>query len=236
LVVASGVVVIGDSISAACSLDLAIGGVGAMTWAERIADTLGQPLTVHAKSGAATNQMISDLLPKLAGQYRIGLVYAGINNVLSARKERRSGFEADMETILRVTAEHADRVLVMTMPDALGAIGVPWAYGPAMRQRVDTGNRAIRAAAQRMNAEVIPAPDLGSDERVWSDYIHLTSLGHLAMADATMTVVDPAAARPSSRVEVGHISHGYYVWRKKDLRHRRARPSARAIAGWLIAR
>ncbi|CAN7468490.1 SGNH/GDSL hydrolase family protein [Arthrobacter sp. LjRoot78] len=226
-----GIVAVGDSITNACSADLVLDGVPARSWVEWVASAAGEPLTVHARPGAAS-AAVHDLLPDNAERYRLGLVYVGVNNIISWRWWRRDDLEADLRNIVKRMADRADRVAVMQYPDTLGRAGTLAPYGPFLRRRV----RAAQAIAARVAAEsgatLIQPPALDGD-RIWVDGVHPTSTGHLAMGQAALAALNLPAVDT-----FGHAParSDFANWRRLELVRFRFRQPIYGIGTWLLGR
>ncbi|UKA69598.1 SGNH/GDSL hydrolase family protein [Arthrobacter sp. FW306-06-A] len=226
-----GIVAAGDSITNACSADLVVDGVPARSWVEWVAAAAGEPLTVHARPGAAS-ATVRNLLPDTAERYRLGLVYVGVNNIISWRWWRRDDLEADLRDIVKRMSDRADRVSVMQYPDTLGRAGAVFPYGPFLLRRV----RAAQAIAARVAAEsgatLIKPPALTGD-RMWIDGVHPTSTGHLAMGQAALSALGlppvDTFAHASARPDFGR-------WRRRELVRFRLRQPVHGIGTWLLGR
>lgn len=181
-----GIVAIGDSITNACSEDLNVSGVPSLSWAEWLALALGEPLTVHAKPGAGSSEIL-EMLPRELPASRLAVVFVGVNNIISWRKWRTNDLAADLTAILnRVSG--TERIAVMLPPKTLGQTWVPFPYGPLRRQRIAEARATICQVAALGGAVVIESPRL-TGSRVWIDAVHPTSTGHLAMADAALAAL-----------------------------------------------
>lgn len=224
----SGVIAVGDSVTNACSRDLAIGGLDALSWAQRVADGIGQPLTVHARPGASSATIRRELLPQIDGRYSLGLVYVGINNVTSWRAWRREDLAEDLSVIVARVAEVADRVLVMGYPSTLGQARTVWPYGPGLGARLRDANRTVeRAAAQ--SATLVQCPPLGGDE-VWVDGVHPTSLGHHAMAQAALGALGVTLPPPAPV----SLAPAFRAWRRRESVRFALSAPPRGVGKWLL--
>lgn len=176
-VVETGIVALGDSIIDADD-----------SWAHWLSLATGQPLTRLSVGGSCSPDVLQQL-PGLAGhRYDIACLTVGTNDVIRAWDADR--FAADLAVIVGTAAEHADRVVIQTIP--LGVRHFP-GESPMIRRRVERANAIIRATG----ALVVVGEDLRAPETLCSDRIHPTTLGQLVLADraAELLGVD---GRPSS--------------------------------------
>lgn len=150
----TGIVAIGDSITNACSADLALGGVPARSWVQVVADVLQMPLDVHARPGASSAEIRRDLLPNVTDGHALGLVYVGVNNITSWRSWRRENLADDLAAIVRRMGEASDRVLVMGYPPNLGHSRAVWPYGPSLKSRIGAAAAVVEKVATGHGAGV----------------------------------------------------------------------------------
>lgn len=224
-----GIVAVGDSITNACSADLVVDGVPARSWVEWVAAAAGEPLTVHARPGAAS-AAVKALLPDSAERYSLGLVYVGVNNIISWRWWRRDDLEADLRDIIKRVP--ADRVAVMQYPDTLGRAGTLFPYGPFLRRRVRAAQAIAARVASETGATLIQPPSLTGD-RMWVDGVHPTSTGHLAMGQAALAALGLPTADSVAYTEP---RPDFAQWRKRELVRFRLRQPFRGIGTWLLGR
>lgn len=176
-----GVVAVGDSITNSCGFPA--GNLPLATWAQWVARALGEPITTHARSGASTDAIRADLLPNVDGEYRLGLVYCGTNDLLRSRPVEQ--YAADLEEILARVAKVCDTVLTFTPPLWVGRVPTVAPYGRRMT-RVNAYSAAIRDVAEPLGVEVVQAPELSGPRFVAADRVHPTAAGQLAFADAAV--------------------------------------------------
>lgn len=227
-----GIVAVGDSITNACSEDLSVGGVPSKSWVEWVALALGESLTVHAKPGASSSEILA-LLPAEVPVARLGLVFVGVNNIISWRKWRRDDLAADLAAILdRLGAE---RKAVMLPPHTLGRTCAPFPYGPGRKARIRKARAAIEHVAAEHGATVIESPAFVGDQ-MWIDGVHPTSTGHLAMADAALAALgEPARASDLER-EHASLRPDFRQWRAQAVAKFILTQPAHGISTWLLGR
>lgn len=228
-----GIVAVGDSITNACSKDLSVGGVPSRSWAEWVAAAIGEPLTVHAKPGASSKEILS-LLPVEIPPARLALVFVGVNNVISWRKWRTNDFAADLGAILDRLAG-TERIAVMLPPKSLGKTFAPLAYGPLRKYRIKQARAVIRSVAGKRGATVIDSPRLDGD-RIWIDGVHPTSTGHLAMADAALAALGNAARASSLEFHHATLRPDFQKWRARAAARFALTQPAHGIGTWLLGR
>lgn len=221
----------GDSITNACSADLVVGGVPARSWVEWVAAAVDEPLTLHAQPGASSSA-IKALLPQTTERYSLGLIYVGVNNIISWRWWRRDDLETDLRYIMKLMAHRAERVAVMQYPDSLGCARAAFPYGPFLKRRVRSAQIIASRVAKETGATLIQSPALDGG-RMWVDGVHPTSTGHLAMGQAALAALKlPAVdifAHTPSRPD-------YETWRRVQLVVFRFRQPIRGIGTWLLGR
>lgn len=189
-----GIIAVGDSITAHCSPDLCVDGVPALSWAQWVGESLGQPLTTYAKPGAAAYQIL-ELLPDNLPSSELALVFAGVNDILSWRHWREGTLASGLAAILERVTLVADRTLVVQIPDDLGKNLAVLPYGPGLQKRVRVAQGLVAGVVAETGATLVTPPDLRLGNRMWVDGVHPTSSGHLAMADAALSVL---GAQPAS--------------------------------------
>jgi lysophospholipase L1-like esterase len=231
--VSSGVVAVGDSITNACSVDLTLGGVPPLSWAQWVARTMGEDLDVYARPGATSAEIRREILPTRLPDCRLGLVFVGVNNVLSSRAWRNEDLASDVDQIAQAVRSVAQDVVVVNPSTTLGRGSVPWTAGPTVRRRVTEARQVIRAVGESRDCVVVDCPPLSGDE-LWIDGVHPTSLGHLRLADA---VLDAIGAQRASDLDWVHAvgRTDYAAWRRRQLVLLPA-VSIKRTAGWVVAR
>jgi lysophospholipase L1-like esterase len=228
-----GIVAVGDSITNACSKDLSVGGVPSRSWAEWVAAALGESLTVHAKPGASSAEILA-LLPPEIPPARLALVFVGVNNIISWRKWRTNDLADDLAAILdRLSG--AERIAVMLPPKSLGKTFAPFPYGPLRKHRISKARAIIRQVAGRCGALVIDSPKLSGD-RIWIDGVHPTSTGHLAMADATLATLNEAARASQLEYRQPTIRPDFKRWRAQAAVKFILTQPVHGIGTWLLGR
>lgn len=209
-----------------------MGGVPSRSWAEWVALTLGEPLTVHAKSGASSSEILA-LLPAEVPAAKLGLVFVGVNNIISWRKWRRDDLAADLAAILaRVPAE---RKAVMLPPLTLGRTWVPFPYGPGRKARIRQAREVIRRVAAQHGATVIESPVFKGDQ-MWIDGVHPTSTGHLAMADEALAALGESVRASELEREHATLRPDFKQWRAQAAARFALTQPAHGIGSWLLAR
>ncbi|WP_104083287.1 GDSL-type esterase/lipase family protein [Cryobacterium sp. Y11] len=225
-----GIVAVGDSITNACSVDLIVDRISPRSWAQCVSAATGEPLTVHAKSGAPASE-IRAMLPEMIESYSLALIYVGTNNVLSWRHWRREDLASEMHAILNIMRACSDRVAVMQLPDTLGQSGAIFPYGPLLKRRVRKAQKIVREAAASMGATLVTPPSLTCD-RIWIDGVHPTSAGHRALADETVHALglpEVPAARAEPRPD-------YASWRRRARTRFILTQPIRGVGGWVLGR
>lgn len=228
-----GIVAIGDSITNACSKDLNTEGVPSRSWAEWVSLALDEPLTVHAQSGASSAEILA-LLPAKIPPARLGLVFVGVNNIISWRKWRTNDLANDMTAIISRLAG-SERIAVMLPPRTLGRTWAPFPYGPFRGWRIEHARQVIRQVAESCGAVVVESPPL-TGGRIWIDAVHPTSTGHLAMADATMAALsEPTRASTLAYVPTA-LRPDFAKFRAKAAVKFALTQPVRGLGAWLFGR
>lgn len=224
---------VGDSITNGCSKDLCVDGVPSRSWVEWVALALGESLTVYAKPGAASGEILH-LMPDQIPPARLALVFVGVNNIISWRKWRTNDLTADLSAILDRLAG-AGRVAVMLPPETLGWTWIPFSYGPFRKSRIAQANSVIRTVADEHGAVLIESPDLRGG-RMWIDGVHPTSTGHLTMADATLARLSEDARASNLEYAPASLRPDFNRFRAQAaIRFALAQP-AHGIGTWLLGR
>jgi lysophospholipase L1-like esterase len=220
-------------------------GVALQSWALWVARGLGLPFTTYAVDGARAGDVRHEQVPAFLARsarpdarYDLGCLYVGANDVRSPDWDP-AAFAADHAVAADLLAERCDRLLLVTLPLALGrprAAGVPAA------------NAMIEAAARERDALVLDLRDFGARNLVMVDHVHPTAFGQVAIAERALavlagdgmevrvhpsTLIRPAAGTPKQRLQ------GDWTYVYRDLKERsrmlrgaagRARRAARAAA------
>lgn len=176
---ARGVVGVGDSITASCGFPA--GNLPLASWAQWVARALGEPVDLHARSGASSQEVRRDLLPGVDGEYRLALLYVGTNDLLKGRPVGE--FAEDFAALVGRLAELAPTVLTFTPPLWVGRVPTIAPYGRRLR-RVYAYGAETRRIGEKAGAEVVQAPEVRGPRYVAADRVHPTAAGQLAFADA----------------------------------------------------
>src|SRR5205085_10959296 len=112
-----GLVALGDSITNGGG-NMAL-GVYPRSWAHWLALALDLPYTGLASDGATAPDVVADQLPRLAGDYDVGALYIGVNDVRSTAWDA-DAFARDHATALRALTGCCERVITLTIPLDLG--------------------------------------------------------------------------------------------------------------------
>jgi lysophospholipase L1-like esterase len=185
-----GLVALGDSITNGRG-EPAL-GVPMQSWAQWLAEALELPFTKLARDGARAQEVLHELVPRLAGPYDVGCLYVGVNDVRSVDWDAAS-FERDIQAIVAAMAACAERLLLCTLPSDLGR--------PSAGAKPAAASAILRSVAARHGARVADLADLGGPRWLLPDAVHPTALGELEIADRAARALG-AARRPSSSIEV----------------------------------
>ncbi len=202
-----GLVAVGDSITHGDGQPML--GVGCRSWALWLAEALELPYTGLAVDGAVAAGALATQVPRLRGPYDVGCVYLGVNDVRVPSFDV-AAFRSSLGGVLEGVGAAADRVLVATIPLALGR-------PPAPPARIRTANAAIVGLADLHGAALLDLEDLGGWKLVLPDAVHLTAAGQLELArraarvlgaQSTTALDDPAEGiRPVARYALtGHAA------------------------------
>lgn len=220
-----GLVALGDSITRGRGGTPTL-GIHPQSWAQWLAEALELPFTNLAADGAVAGDVVAGQLPRLRGPYDLATLHVGANDA------RRLDWDAmrfanEVATIVGALAEHAARVLVLTVPHDLGR--------PRAAPKAAEASRVLRAGAARTGAVVADLDGFGGRRLMLPDAVHPTSLGLLTMADLAARalgapVVPSSLVEPPRRGPVEAARYEAWWWRLwlRDARRRaveRARPS-----------
>ncbi|MBA2346949.1 MAG: hypothetical protein H0V81_01515, partial [Solirubrobacterales bacterium] len=206
----SGIVALGDSIT--YGEGGIVLGVDGRSWALWLAQAMDLPYTNYAVPGAVLGEVLGDQLPRVRRRYDLGLLYAGVNDV------RSPGFDADAFTrdiaaAAAGLAQHADRLLLLTIPVDLGR--------PRAGAKVATANAVIRRTAEEHGATVVALDDLAGERFLLPDAVHPTALGQLEIADRAARALDtsvlPSAHTPPEQGRRAEL-RAALGWRRMWLR------------------
>jgi lysophospholipase L1-like esterase len=185
-----GLVALGDSITNGRG-EPAL-GVPMQSWAQWLAEALDLPFTKLAHDGAQAQDVVRELVPRLAGPYDVGCVYVGVNDARSVDWDAAS-FERDLQTIVAAVAGCSERVLLCTLPTDLGR--------PSAGPKPAAASAIVRSAAARHGGAVAELDDLAGTRWLLPDAVHPTALGQLEIADRAARALG-AARLPSASIEV----------------------------------
>jgi lysophospholipase L1-like esterase len=207
-------------------------GVALQSWALWVARGLGLPFTTYAVDGALARDVLDEQIPAFLersarpdARYDLGCLYVGVNDVRWPDWDP-DAFAAAHAAILDVLAERCDRLLLVTLPLALGR---PRAAG------VSDANRVIEAAARARGALVLDLRDFGARNLVMADRVHPTAFGQVWIAERALAVL--AADGMDVRVAPSALIRPAGGTRKQRLQgdwtyvYRTAKEQARVLRG-----
>lgn len=180
----TGVVAVGDSITVGATRD--VGTLPCRSYAAWVAETLGEPVTIHARGGASSGEVVNSLLPEVAGRYHLALTCVGVNDVIRSGRFNPDALAANLAVILTDLRQHAERVAVLTISETTGSVPTLWAYGPTRRRRIAEANRVICRVSAEHGVEVVTVPALHGRHVLWADRIHPTARGQVEIAEAVV--------------------------------------------------
>jgi lysophospholipase L1-like esterase len=208
-------------------------GVALQSWALWVARGLGLPFTTYAVDGARAADIARQQIPAFRertarpdARYDVGLLYVGVNDVRAPDWDPVA-FAADHATAVEVLAERCDRVLLVTIPLALGR---PRAGAP-----VEQANAIVEAAARGPRALVLDLRGFGARNLVMADHVHPTAFGQVWIAERALDVL--AAGGMDVRVRPSTLIHPADGTRKQRLQgdwtyvYRRLKLQARVLRG-----
>ena len=167
-----GVVALGDSITVGeGSMVL---GVTPLSWAQWLARALDLPYTSYAVNGAVVADVVRDQLPRVRGDYDVGCLYAGVNDVRDPAFDP-DAYERDLLAAARGLAERSARLLMMTLPLRLGR--------PTAAPKPAIANGAVRRIARTTGAVLCELDDLRGWVEILPDEVHPTAVGQVVIAD-----------------------------------------------------
>lgn len=173
----SGIVALGDSITNGHG-EPAL-GVQPQSWAQWLAEALDVPFLKLATDGATTADVLAEQVPRLraaaagATCFALACVYAGVNDARGPDWDP-AAYERDLRAILAAAREHADRVLLCTLPHDLGR--------PRAAPKPAQAGAVVRAVATEAGAIVVDIDDLVGPPLLLPDAVHPTALGQLEIA------------------------------------------------------
>jgi lysophospholipase L1-like esterase len=167
-----GLVALGDSITVGEG-SMAL-GITPRSWAQWLAIALDLPYTSYAFNGATTHDVRHEQLPRARFHYDLATLYAGVNDVRSPDFDA-AAYERDLAAVAAGLAEHADRLLMLTLPEDLGR--------PSCAPKPAAANEIVRRVAARHAAVLVDLTDFGGWTHVQPDVVHPTPLGQVELAD-----------------------------------------------------
>jgi lysophospholipase L1-like esterase len=207
-------------------------GVALQSWALWVARGLGLPFTTYAVDGALARDVLGEQVPAFLqrsahpdARYDLGCLYVGVNDVRWPDWDP-GAFAAAHAAILDVLAERCDRLLLVTLPLALGR---PRAAGVA------EANAVIEAAARSRGALVLDLRDFGARNLVMVDHVHPTAFGQVWIAERALGVL--AADGMDVRVAPSTLLRPAAGTRRQRLQgdwtyvYRNAKEQARVLRG-----
>jgi lysophospholipase L1-like esterase len=180
-----GLVALGDSITNGRG-EPAL-GVHPQSWAQWLAEALDAPFLKLATDGATAADVLAEQVPRLraaagasglagAARFALACVYVGVNDTRAVDWDA-AAYERDLRAIVTAAREHADRVLLCTVPRDLGRPRA--APKPAQASAIV---RAVAADAGERVAVVADLDDLAGPPLLLPDAVHPTALGQLEIA------------------------------------------------------
>jgi hypothetical protein len=160
-----------------------------------------------ARGGACSTRVVDEQLPRIHGDFRIGTIAMGTNDVLGAGDHRR--FAINLRRAVDELLMCCETVVVVTLPSCTGATGADRA---ARGERVASVNASILVEACD-NVVIIDISDLGGPTMLRGDHVHPTALGQLEIADRAATALTPRVPlpAPSSLVAKGRMERGHFL-------------------------
>jgi hypothetical protein len=167
-----GLVALGDSITNGGG-NMAL-GVYPRSWAHWLALALDLPYTGLASDGASAGDVVAEQLPRLTGDYDVGALFIGVNDVRSVGWDP-GAFGRDHANALAALRACCERVVTLTIPLDLGR--------PRAGAKVADANALIRRLAGDAGAVVADLDDLRGWRFVLPDAVHPHAVGQLEIAD-----------------------------------------------------
>jgi lysophospholipase L1-like esterase len=183
----SGLVALGDSITNGHG-EPAL-GVHPQSWAQWLAEALDAPFLKLATDGATAAEVLAEQVPRLraaagagglagapgAPGFALACVYVGVNDTRAVDWDA-AAYERDLRAIAAAAREHANRVVLCTVPRDLGRPRA--APKPAQASAVVC---AVAAEAGK-SVVVVDLDDLAGAPLLLPDAVHPTALGQLEIA------------------------------------------------------
>ena len=181
----SGLVALGDSITNGHG-EPAL-GVHPQSWAQWLAEALDAPFLKLATDGATAADVLAEQVPRLraaagahgAARFALACVYVGVNDTRGLDWDP-AAYERDLRAIVAAAGEHAERVLLCTLPLDLGRPRA--APKPAQASAIVRAVAVAAEAGQRTGAIVVDLDDLAGPPLLLPDAVHPTALGQLEIA------------------------------------------------------
>ena len=166
--------------------------------------------------------MLREQVPRLRGRYDLGRLYVGVNDTRGLDWDA-AAFDRDLRAIVAAVDEHAERVLLCTVPHDLGR--------PRAAPKPAQAGAVVRAVAEEAGAVVVDLDDLAGPPLVLPDAVHPTAVGQLEIAARAAAALRAAgAAAPRDPWELVEVHRGprararyggrYAVQLAGDLRRR----------------
>lgn len=175
---ACGLVGLGDSITNGRG-EPAL-GVHPQSWAQWLAEALDLPFRNLAADGACAPDVLAAQVPRLHGRSELACLYVGVND--TRRLDWDAGaYERDLRAIVDALGEHAERVLLCTVPHDLGR--------PRAAPKPARAGAIIRTVGAQTGAVVADLDDLGGPPLMLPDAVHPTALGQLEIAARAATAL-----------------------------------------------
>lgn len=144
------------------------------SWALWLAEALGMPYTCLAVNGARAPDALARQVPRLSGEYELGCVYLGVNDVRSPDWQPKV-YEEALDGVMAAVASESATQMMLKLPPSIGR-------PPAPRRAIERANRTIQQAAERHGAIVVDLTGLQGAELVMPDTVHLTARGEAQLA------------------------------------------------------
>ena len=194
-------------------------GVYPRSWAHWLALALDLPYTGLASDGATAPDVVAEQLPHLGGDYDVGGLFIGVNDVRSTAWDA-DAFARDHAAALRALGERCAQVVTLTIPLDLGR--------PRAGAKVGDANDLIRRNAAEARALVVALDDLRGWRVMLPDAVHPHAMGQLEIADRAARVLGaPRAPSALADPERGRRAEARWarawarMWVRDVLRRRR---------------
>lgn len=211
------VVALGDSITRGRGGEPAL-GVHPQSWAQWLAEAMGEPFLNLAADGAVVADVLRAQVPRLVGQYSVGLLYAGVNDVRRLEWDA-AAFERDLRAVVDALRACCERVAVLTLPEDLGR--------PSSAPKPAEANRLLRALD---GVELVELRDFGGPRLVLPDAVHPTSAGMVEIARRAARALgtrEPGPDDPIPRPGLRYRAWWGRLWLRDVARRVRERAALR---------